>query len=115
MTTLPGGTLWGGGAPATAGTSQVSDLAYAALRKAGVLAAPGRGYSANELADTLAELSRFMGGLNTSRANFFTVRIDQYPTEANKQAYTLGPGGDWDGARPQKIVNANLLLPTDPV
>ncbi len=120
MGTLTGSALWGGGAGLPASGTPVSRLAYTALRLAGVLWAPGRGPSASELGEIVEILNSLMDSLNTKRGNIFTVASTKWPTQASRQSYTIGkdPTGnsiaDWDGARPQRIERANLLLPTSP-
>jgi hypothetical protein len=100
-----------------------ADLLYAALRKAGVQATPGRGPGPAQIKDALMEENRMIGGWNLSQLVILNERIDLWNTIPNQQSYTIGqdPTGnrtaDWNGERPQKIIRANLLLPTanDPI
>lgn len=111
-----GSTTWGG--PASAGSSTggtpASDLIYHALRLAGVTLLSDRVPSAEQYDDGLRALNRMLSSWNTVRKFIATVRIDLWNTAPNTQAYTIGPGGDWDGPRPNKIVWANFLFPTNP-
>lgn len=107
---LTGNILWGGGtAPVSAG-KPVSDIVYAALRKAGVLTVAGRLYSASQLSDAVHELNRMLGSWSTLRTAIHSLAIRQWQTTPSHNPHTLGPGGDWDGPRPVKIVHANVVV-----
>ena len=90
---------------------QASDLISTALNLAGRLGV-GNKMAPAEGKACLDMLNRMIGSWNTSPLNIFTNRMDLWNTAVDKQDYTLGPGGFWDGPRPAKIVTANLLLPT---
>jgi hypothetical protein len=118
--------LWGGSFTSPSGTVSTlppeatsnRTLVRAALRKAGVTLAPGRGPSFEQIEEAVGEESRMIQGWNCSPLNIFTTAIDLYTTIANQQSHTIGidPTGsvtaDFNGPRPQSIVRANLLLPT---
>lgn len=95
-----------------------SELLYAALRKAGVQIAPGRGPGPAQIADAIKEENRMIGGWNLSPLVVLGESIDLWDTIASQQSYTIGidPSGtntaDWPGERPLAIIRANLLLPT---
>ena len=124
---MPTGTenkVWGGINPVVpAGATSNSRLLRAALRKAGVTLAPGRGPSVDQYQEAIDEENRMIGSWNCSPLTILGKRITLWTTEANKQSYTIGidPTGtntaDWSGLRPQQITEANLLLPgaTDPI
>ena len=113
----------GGPAIASGSATLNSDLLYAALRKAGVQITPGRGPGKYQISDALAEENRMVGGWNLNPLMIFSERIDLWNTISQQQSYTIGkdPRGvntaDWDGDRPNRIIRANLLLPTasDPI
>lgn len=91
----------------------VRELVQSSLRLTGLLNAPGQSVveeSAHET-EALAVLNQLIGSWNTERLNIYTVSIAAYPLVANQQAYTIGPGGDFDAARPQEIQQANIILP----
>lgn len=75
----------------------------------------------SQLADGLAVMNAMIAASNTSSANIFTRRLDQYVMVANQQAYTIGdPAGvltNLAGARPIRIEDGdvNLFLTTTPV
>lgn len=75
---------------------------------------PGQSLNADELADGLLFLNLLIDSSNTSKANIYCESVAQYPTAANTQSYTIGPGGVWNTTRPQRIVQANMLLPSSP-
>lgn len=110
----PSPDIWGG---APTGATSNGALLRAALRKAGVTLAPGRGPSQEQIQEAIGEQNRMIGGWNCNPLNIFTTSIDRYTTIANQQDHTIGrdPTGtytaDFNGPRPQEIVRANLLLP----
>lgn len=106
--------------PAPVGTTPVSKLLYAAMRKAGITLAPGRTPSTDQYADAIDETNRFISSLNCERPKIFTIRQDRFPLTTAK-TYTIGkdPAGvaiaDFDAPRPQEIISANVLFPTLPI
>ncbi len=120
---LFGGSLWGagGGGPKTGPPATVnSTLLKAALRKAGVTLAPGRGPSPEQMAEAINEENRMIGALNLNPLNIFTEQRSLYTTIPNQQTNTIGidPTGtataDFSGQRPWAINQANLLIPSGP-
>lgn len=88
---LTGNILWSGGtAPVSAG-KPVSDIVYAALRKAGVLTVAGRLYSASQLSDAVHELNRMLGSWSTLRTAIHSLAIRQWQTTPSHNPHTLGP------------------------
>jgi hypothetical protein len=92
----------------------------AALRKAGVSLAPGRGPSPEQIMEAIGEENRLLGmWMGGSQANIFADRVDLWTTIPNQQAHTIGidPTGaqtaNWNGPRPLKIIRANFLIPND--
>jgi len=112
-----GGILWGGGGGSqVTGGTPAKDLIYHALRLAGVTQVPDRTPSAPQYSDGLRGFQRMLQSWNRRvRDQIASLRSDLYPLSAQVESYTLGPGGDWDAPRPQKISMANFLLPTEPV
>ena len=94
-------------------------LLYAALRKAGVQITPRRGPSPSQLADAIDEENRMLSGWRIAPLLIFSEQISLVNTADQQQSYTIGqdPTGqsvaDWNQPRPNKILRANLLLPTD--
>ena len=95
-----------------------STLLTAAMRKAGMLLAAGRGAAPEDTVEAISEENRMIAGWNANPLNIFSNRLDLWTTIARQQSYTIGkdPTGtstaDWDGDRPQEITRANFLLPT---
>lgn len=112
-----GGAVWGGGTDGgtTPTGKPITEFLYLAMRAAGLTLAPGRTPSAEQYSDALRLFNNMIGWLNTSRMNIYTIDINVWLTASQKQTYTIGPGGDWNGRRPQKIVGANFFFPGDPI
>src|SRR5690242_5956509 len=88
---------------AVPGTQYTSlDLIKSALRLAGVLGT-GETPSAAEGQDALVILNQMLDSWNAERLMIYTVARQVFSLVANKQAYTLGSGGDFDTPRPPKI------------
>lgn len=83
----------------------VRDLIRASMRKLGAIAS-GEQPSASEASDGLEALNALLESWNTERLFVFSIMPHQYDLTAGKQAYTLGPGGDFDQPRPVKIDQA---------
>lgn len=52
---------------------------------------------------------------NLDRNKIFTELISTYTMTAAQQTQTIGPGGQFNGPRPTKIRDMNLLLQTNPI
>lgn len=94
--------------PIQAGTGLINP----ALRKAGVMLAPGRTPSPEQYADALGELNRLVGNLNCDRLNIYSVATQQFSLDPPKPSYTIGistPPADFPVARPQGIEAANII------
>jgi hypothetical protein len=77
------------------------DFVTASLRKIGAIA-PGEGISAVDAADGLAELNRMLDSWsNESLLIYGRIREEFSLTTA--QSYTMGPSGNFNTVRPQKI------------
>lgn len=84
------------------------DLFTSALRLIGAAASSEPPEDA-EISDCKDAANLMLDSWNTDGLNVFTKRIDSYPLAGGKNSYTLGPGGDWDAPRPQRITKANLI------
>jgi hypothetical protein len=51
---------------------------------------------------------------NADSLSIFTTRADDYPLTLGQQAFTLGPGGDFNTSRPAKIIGMSAILLTNP-
>ncbi len=72
----------------------------------------------DEANDALQAFQWMIDSWNADSLSIFTIGSNDYPLTLNKQAYTLGPGGDFDTTRPSKIVGMSAILlynPTNPV
>ncbi|HZT29718.1 MAG TPA: hypothetical protein VFA33_07545 [Bryobacteraceae bacterium] len=92
----------------------VSDLIYTGLRLAGVLGRPRRTASPSELAEGLDVLNAMLDAWNIERLMVYTTPRSVWNVQANQQTYTIGPGGDFDTARPPRIERAGYLWLANP-
>lgn len=88
-------------------------LITSALRLINV-AASGETLPVNEANDALAVFQQMVDGWNAESMAIYTTRSDDYPLQIGKQAYTLGPGGDFNTNRPPKIDAMSIILLTNP-
>ena len=68
--------------------------------------------------DALFVLNDMIDAWNAQRNAIFTTRSQDFPFVLNQQAYTMGPGGDFDTARPARIDGMSSILmynPANPV
>jgi hypothetical protein len=84
------------------------------LRIAGITTEPGIIPNAEQYGELVPELNRMMGHFNLNGHRIFTTSIDQYSLFTGQTVYLIGPGGDFDTDRPQRIAAANLITATDP-
>lgn len=94
-----------------------TDLITSALRLIGVLAA-GEQLGPEDGATSLPVLNDMIDGWNADRLAIYTTRADDFALTGNKQAYTLGTGGDFNMTRPASIDSMSVILlnnPTNPV
>ena len=80
------------------------------MRKLGVLAS-GEQPGATEATDGLAALNRMIDSFSNEQLLIPSKTRDVFSTVGGQQAYTLGSGGNWNTARPQKIENASVQIP----
>jgi hypothetical protein len=74
---------------------------------------PGFGHSNSERIDALFILNAMLDGWATDDLNCFCELIQSFPLTGRK-SYTIGPGGDFDAARPVKVNKATLVILTNP-
>ncbi len=80
-----------------------------AFRLLGVLAA-GETPAAQEETDAFEALNAFVGILATQRLSIPVEERHVYPLTSGIGTYTLGPGGDFDQARPVTIPRASVIV-----
>lgn len=90
-----------------------ADLISSALRLVGVLAA-GEQVQADDATTALMVFQQMVDAWNADRLAIFTTRTDDFPFVLNKQAYTLGSGGDFNMPRPARIDGMSSILLSDP-
>ncbi len=81
----------------------------AALNDLGV-GSPGEAIDANEMQDAFRRLNQFVSQLRLQEFTVPFVSRQVFPMTAQRNTYTIGPGGDFDTQRPQSIEGAGLLL-----
>lgn len=65
--------------------------------------------TADDIALGFDKLNRLMGQLNIKKGMIYAVVQQSYAFTTSRQAYTLGPTGNFVAVRPNKIVRANLV------
>lgn len=89
-------------------------LIKGALRLINVVAS-GELPTSDEANDALASFQDMIDSWNADSLSIFTIGSNDYPLTLNQQAFTLGPGGDFDTTRPSKIVGMSAILLYNPV
>lgn len=120
---LPGNTLYnqglyGGSTSSSGQVVKVSGLIYAAYRIAGILGAPQRGLSPEELQDGFDILNTLLDQWNAQRLTIFSILRTLQNIQAGQQTYKVGLGATdvagnlvWNQlVRPPRIENAGLYL-----
>jgi hypothetical protein len=91
------------------------DIITRALKKTGVLGV-GQTASAEDMSDALADLNDMLAQWQRKRWLVYHL-VDVVKVSTGAQSYTVGAGGDFDVARPDRIEAAfvrNLNSPTNP-
>ena len=107
-------------APTTADNSiffTTLSLITAAMRLLNVVAS-GELPTSDEANDALMAFQWMVDSWNADSLSIFTMSASDYPLTLGKQAFTLGPGGDFNATRPSQIVGMSSILlnnPTNPV
>lgn len=101
--------------PATLNLAPMSamGLVSSALRLIGVIAS-GEEPTISEANDALMVLNQMADAWNADRLSVFTTRSDDFALVPDKQAYTLGAGGDFNLTRPPQIDSMSVILLTQP-
>jgi hypothetical protein len=94
---------------------QVQDAINLALMAIGHLQRAGVSANSSELARGLVLFNNIVDTSNTSRSLIFTECQNVFNCANQQQTYSWGTGGTWNAPRPQRVTQANLLLPTSPV
>lgn len=92
---------------------KVLDLIASALRLINVLAS-GEPVPPSEANDSLMVLNQMIDAWNAQRQAIFTTSSADYAYVLNQQAYTLGPGGDFNTNRPARIDAMSTILINNP-
>lgn len=91
------------------------DLLKPALRRAGITKRPGVGPGDDQLNELIPATNRLLASWNVDGHKVFTTAIDEYDLNASQKIFSIGPGGDFNNARPIYVSEANFLFPTSPV
>jgi hypothetical protein len=93
----------------------INDLMRSSFRCIGQLR-PGFGHSPSELKDGLFVLNAMLDSWGTEDLDAWCELIQQFSLTPSKRTYTIGPGGDWDTARPTSgIDKATIVILTNPL
>jgi len=93
------------------------DLISSSLRLINVMAA-GEPTPIDMANDALFVLNDMIDAWNAQRQAIYTTRSEDFPYVLDQQSYTMGPGGDFDTARPARIDGMSSVLlynPDNPV
>jgi len=86
-----------------------NNIIKSALRLIGVLK-PGRSAGPSETTDALLILNSMLESWAADRLNIFDISRALYTLIPNQQAYTIGPGANFDADRPVNIERAGLII-----
>jgi hypothetical protein len=95
----------------------LSTLITAGYRIAGISLRAGRTPSPEQYVEGLAIALRMFGSWNCDRFKIYGEQISVYNLIAGKKIYTIGGpglGADFDAARPEQLVAAQIILNTTP-
>jgi hypothetical protein len=70
--------------------------------------------TSDEANDALAAFQSMVDSWNADSLSIFTTGAADYPLTLSKQAYTLGPGGDFNATRPAKLIGMSVILLNNP-
>lgn len=88
--------------------STARDLIKSSLKLLGVLAA-GENPSAEEQTDALSTLNLMLDSWSTESLIIFSNTIEDFSFVSSQSVYTMGPTGNFNTARPQKIAHASVV------
>jgi hypothetical protein len=89
------------------------DIIYVALRSIGVLRT-GQTPSADALVDSLSALNSMLDSWSTENLMLPVEARALFPLTASQQTYLMGPGGDWNTARPSLITSIAFVINSVP-
>jgi len=92
----------------------VSDIFYLALRALSVTQGAGQAPSADELNDCLLVLNNMLDAWRADRLTIYHVERTVVNLVSGQQAYTIGPGGDFNLPRPLWIQDAGVISNNNP-
>lgn len=90
-----------------------NDLFKQSLRLARVTLKAGRVPSTDQYAEALTAANSMLGRWSANRLTAFQVVFETVTLTAGDKSYTMGPSGDFNTPRPQRIERANLLVSSD--
>jgi hypothetical protein len=87
----------------------VQQVVTDALRLAGQLWTPGGGPSPEAIAEVTEFLNQMLDSWNTMRNSIFAMTDLTFSMTSGTYIYTIGPGGMFNGPRPQRIESMDLI------
>lgn len=93
----------------------LADLLKPMLRVAAITVLPGTTPNSDQYGELIPMVNRMLASLGLNGHLIYTSSIDAYSLVAGQKTYTIGPGGDFNAARPTFIKGATILFPTSPV
>jgi hypothetical protein len=72
----------------------------------------GQQMNVDDVTDAIYVLNDMLGGWNINPLDIFNTREDTFTLIPSQQEYSIGPGGDFNAPRPEKIQRANLIWTT---
>ncbi len=93
----------------------LADLLKPMLRMAGITVLPGTTPNSDQYGELIPMVNRMLASHGLNGHLIYTSSIDAYSLVSGQKTYTIGPGGDFNAARPTFIKGATVLFPTSPV
>lgn len=87
----------------------IKSLIDTALRQLGLVGS-GEQASETEYADGLAALRRMLDAWSLEPLLIPYLVTETFPLSGSKAFYSMGPGGDWNTARPEKVEIVRILI-----
>lgn len=84
------------------------------LRLCGQMEQPGRGANPEQIAEVTEFLNQMLDSWNTMRNSIYALTDLSFNLVGNQYIYTIGPGANFNGPRPQKIQRMDLIYETEP-
>ncbi len=95
-------------------STTLADLLRPALRRAGITKLPGIIPSPDQYAELVPETNRLLNMHNCNGHVIFNTKIEAFDLTSGQKQYSIGPGGDFNTARPIYIRDANFIFPGSP-